>query len=117
MEHSISKLIEEQNFAFTDHAYERAHQRSFPMEVLKAVMAYADIFHPTGKGCELVTMSQFAHEDARTDGLPLKTLERAKGIQLVLSKNGAVITPYKRASNRCRTKRQSRSRRGGWRRF
>jgi hypothetical protein len=103
--------------SLTQHAHGRLHERSIPGSAIKLLMTYADMRLPScSSGCCIIMMSNAAIADALADGIPLKTVDRARGLQLVMNKNWEVVTAYKRDPNRRRLTNKSRRRVGAWHR-
>jgi hypothetical protein len=85
----------------TKHAKERLRQRGVRTEVLKIVMAYADVEVPSRAGCRFLRLSNHAASSLlEGEEYTVQAVDEAKRLLVLINAFGEVVTLIKRDPER-----------------
>jgi hypothetical protein len=82
-------------FSLTKHAIARANQRGVTLEVVNALLTYADVEVPVGSGCTCLRCSRDALEGVDIRDKLGSLAERLRGLRaIVADDNGQLVTLF-----------------------
>ena len=96
------------NFQLSNHAKSRSTQRNIHSEELELVLEYGtDV--PAGSETNRRFLRQYQFQEIHNDGYSVQTIERAFGLEAIVSNEGLVITCYKVRSGKPNIRRKKHS--------
>jgi hypothetical protein len=76
----------------TRHSTIRGQQRGIADDVVVLIYEQGDLIYCAAGNAELVGLSRDRMQELRSASIPVRTLERAKNVFLVLGANGQILT-------------------------